>query len=161
MSSPYQRVAPAATRPSRADISPGPSRPQPSPVAIAGTGASRGDRPRLARPQPVSEAQAHRARGDAAVANGAKGIVVAGVGDGNFTTPALDALKRARAKGVNVVRSSRVGSGIIRRNIEVNDDELGSVASIALNPAKARVLLKLALTKTQDPKAIQTYFDTY
>jgi L-asparaginase len=98
---------------------------------------------------------------DAAVANGAKGIVVAGVGDGNFTTPALDALKRARAKGVIVVRSSRVGSGIIRRNIEVNDDALGSVASMALNPAKARVLLKLALTKSQDPTAIQTYFDTY
>jgi L-asparaginase/Glu-tRNA(Gln) amidotransferase subunit D len=32
---------------------------------------------------------------------------------------------------------------------------------MALNPAKARVLLKLALTKSQDPTAIQTYFDTY
>src|SRR5512145_2662102 len=42
---------------------------------------------------------------DAAVANGAKGLVVAGVGDGNMTTPALDAMKRAIAKGVVVVRS--------------------------------------------------------
>ena len=104
--------------------------------------------PRGARPVPSSPVSA-----------GAQGIVVAGVGDGNFTTPALEALKRARAKGVNVVRASRVGSGIVRRNIEVNDDQLGSVASMALNPAKSRVLLKLALTKTKDPAAIQAYFD--
>ena len=35
---------------------------------------------------------------DAAVANGAKGLVIAGVGDGNLTTPALEAVKRAIAK---------------------------------------------------------------
>jgi L-asparaginase len=98
---------------------------------------------------------------DAAVANGAKGLVIAGVGDGNLTTPALDAVKRAIAKGVVVVRSSRVGEGIVRRNIEVDDDKTGTVASMELNPAKARVLLKLALTQTSDPKKIQEYFDTY
>ena len=96
---------------------------------------------------------------DAAVANGAKGLVIAGVGDGNMTTPALDAVKRAIAKGVVVVRSSRVGEGIIRRNIEVDDDKVGTVASMELNPAKARVLLKLALTQSSDPKAIQEMFD--
>ena len=87
---------------------------------------------------------------DAAVANGAKGLVIAGVGDGNMTTPALEAVKRAIAKGVVVVRSSRVGDGIIRRNIEVDDDKVGTVASMELNPSKARVLLKLALTQTSD-----------
>jgi L-asparaginase/Glu-tRNA(Gln) amidotransferase subunit D len=30
-----------------------------------------------------------------------------------------------------------------------------------LNPAKARVLLQLALLKTSDPKTIQGYFDRY
>jgi L-asparaginase len=35
------------------------------------------------------------------------------------------------------------------------------VASIELNPAKARVLLQLALLKTKDAKAIQKYFDRY
>ena len=89
---------------------------------------------------------------DAAVANGAKGLVIAGVGDGNMTTPALDAVKRAIAKGVVVVRSSRVGEGIIRRNIEVDDDKVGTVVSKELNPSKARVLLKLALTQTSEPK---------
>jgi L-asparaginase len=98
---------------------------------------------------------------DAAVGNGAKGLVIAGVGDGNLTAPALEAVKRARAKGVAVVRSSRVGAGIVRRNIEVNDDELGTVASMELGPGKARALLQLALLKTSDPKQLQSYFDRY
>jgi L-asparaginase len=98
---------------------------------------------------------------DTAVANGAKGLVIAGVGDGNMTTPALDAVKRAIAKGVVVVRSTRVGEGIVRRNIEVDDDKMGTVASKELNPAKARVLLKLTLAQTSDPKKVQEFFDTY
>jgi L-asparaginase len=96
-----------------------------------------------------------------AVQHGAKGLVIAGVGDGNMTSPAVDAVKAAIAKGVVVVRSSRTNGGIIRRNIELNDDQLGTVASIELNPAKSRVLLQLALMKTKDSKAIQKYFDRY
>jgi L-asparaginase len=98
---------------------------------------------------------------DGAVANGAKGLVIAGVGGGNMTTPALDAVKRAIGKGVVVVRSTRVGEGMVRRNIEVDDDTVGTVASKELNPAKSRVLLKLALTQTSDPKRVQEFFDTY
>ncbi|HSP07262.1 MAG TPA: type II asparaginase [Acidobacteriota bacterium] len=98
---------------------------------------------------------------DAAVQNGAKGLVIAGVGDGNMTAPALDAVKRAIAKGVVVVRSSRTNGGIVRRNIEVNDDQIGTVAAMELNPPKARVLLKLALLKTSNSKQIQDYFDRY
>lgn len=98
---------------------------------------------------------------DAAVAHGAKGIVIAGVGDGNMTTPALEAVARAIARGVVVVRSTRAGDGIVRRNIEVDDDKIGTVASKELNPAKARVLLKLALTRSSDPKQIQQFFDKY
>ena len=90
-----------------------------------------------------------------------QGLVIAGVGDGNMTAPALEAVKAAVAKGVVVVRSSRTNGGIIRRNIEVNDDQLGTVASMELNPAKARVLLQLALLKTKDAKKIQGYFDRY
>jgi L-asparaginase len=96
-----------------------------------------------------------------AVTNGAQGLVFAGVGDGNMTAPALEAAKAAVAKGVVVVRSSRTNGGIIRRNIEVNDDQLGTVTSMELNPAKARVLLQLALLKTKDAKTIQGYFDRY
>jgi L-asparaginase len=98
---------------------------------------------------------------DAAIRNGAKGIVVAGVGDGNMTTPALDALTKAAKGGVVVVRSTRLPSGIVLRNNEVNDDEKGFVASGELNPAKSRVLLQLALTKTSDPTRIQKMFYEY
>jgi len=97
----------------------------------------------------------------AAAQNGAKGIVIAGVGDGNMTAPALEAVKKVIAKGVVVVRSSRTNGGIIRRNIEVNDDQIGTVASMELNPGKARALLQLALLKSTDAKKIQDYFDRY
>ena len=98
---------------------------------------------------------------EAAAANGAQGIVIAGVGDGNMTAPALEAVAEVIKKGVVVVRSSRVNGGIIRRNIETNDDEIGSVASMELNPAKARVLLQLALLETKDAAKIQDYFNRY
>ena len=96
-----------------------------------------------------------------AVKNGAKGLVIAGVGDGNMTAPAWEEVKKAVKAGVPVVRSSRVNGGVIRRNIEVNDDEAGTVASMELNPAKARPLLQLVLLKTKDAKKIQDYFDRY
>ena len=98
---------------------------------------------------------------DAAVKNGAKGLVIAGVGDGNMTAGALEALAKAAKGGVVVVRSTRLPEGIVLRNNEVDDDKLGLVASGELNPAKSRVLLQLALTKTQDPKRIQAMFYEY
>jgi L-asparaginase len=98
---------------------------------------------------------------DAAVRNGAKGLVIAGVGDGNMTTPALDALTKAARAGIVVVRSTRLPSGVVLRNNEVNDDEKGFVASGELNPAKSRVLLQLALTKTSDPDRVQKMFYEY
>ncbi len=98
---------------------------------------------------------------DAAIKNGAKGIVVAGVGDGNMTAPALETLAKAAKAGVAVVRSTRLASGIVLRNNEVNDDKMGFVASEELTPGKARVLLQLALTKTKDPLQIQKMFSEY
>jgi L-asparaginase len=98
---------------------------------------------------------------DAAVKLGAKGLIIAGVGDGNMTDAALDRVVAAAKAGVVVVRSSRTGSGIVYRNNEVDDDKLGLVASQELNPAKSRVLLMLALTKTSDVARIQTMFDQY
>jgi len=98
---------------------------------------------------------------EAAVRNGARGLVIAGVGDGNMTTPALEVLTRAAQQGVVVVRSTRLPAGIVLRNNEINDDEKGFVASGELNPAKSRVLLQLALTRTKDPVAIQKMFYEY
>jgi len=98
---------------------------------------------------------------DAAVAAGAKGVVIAGVGNGNMTAAALKALAGHAKKGIVGVRASRVATGRVGRNVEVKDDELGLVASMGLNPQKSRVLLRLALTKTSDPRQIQRYFDEY
>jgi L-asparaginase len=98
---------------------------------------------------------------DAAVAAGAQGVVVAGVGNGNMTKAALDALAAQAKKGIVCVRSSRVATGNVGRNVEVDDDKLGLVASLDLNPQKSRVLLRLALTRTKDPKQIQRYFVEY
>ena len=98
---------------------------------------------------------------NAAVAAGAKGIVIAGVGNGNMTKPALEALSAAARRGVVAVRSSRVATGQVGRGVEVDDDKMGFVASLGLNPQKSRVLLRLALLKTTDPQTIQRYFDEY
>jgi L-asparaginase len=98
---------------------------------------------------------------NAAVSAGAKGIVTAGVGNGNMPKAVMDALSRAAQNGVVVVRASRVPTGYVGRNVEVNDDALNFVASEELNPPKARVLLRLALTKTKDPKQVQKFFNEY
>ncbi|HEU4432562.1 MAG TPA: L-asparaginase, partial [Pyrinomonadaceae bacterium] len=92
---------------------------------------------------------------------GAKGIVIAGVGNGNMNKASLDAAANAAKKGVIVVRSSRVATGTVGRNVEVNDDELGFIASDELNPQKARLLLSLALLKQRSKSDIQTLFNTY
>jgi L-asparaginase len=98
---------------------------------------------------------------NAAAAAGARGLVIAGVGNGNMTQAAMDALAQLAKKGVVVVRSTRVLTGRVGRNVEVKDDDLNFVASLDLNPQKARVLLRVALTKTKDLKQIQRYFEEY
>jgi len=98
---------------------------------------------------------------DAAVAAGAKGLVIAGVGNGNLTQAALAALAAQARKGIVCVRSTRVTTGLVGRNVEIDDDANGFVASLGLNPQKSRVLLRLALTRTTDVKQIQRYFDEY
>ena len=98
---------------------------------------------------------------DAAVAAGAKGIVIAGVGNGNMTKAAVTAAANAVKKGVVVVRSSRVVTGNVGRNVELNDDQLGFIASDELNPQKSRILLSLALLKPHTPAQVQEMFRVY
>ena len=98
---------------------------------------------------------------DASVANGAKGIIIAGVGNGNMNKASLEAAARAAKKGVVVVRSSRVVTGTVGRNVEVNDDEMNFVASDELNPQKSRILLMLALLKPRATAELQNLFYSY
>ncbi len=89
------------------------------------------------------------------------GIVLAGVGDGNFYKDVFDVAVKAVGSGINVVRASRVPFGPTNLNGEVDDAKYHFIASLNLNPQKARVLLMLALTKTKDWQKIQQYFAEY
>ena len=75
--------------------------------------------------------------------------------------PALDALAAQARKGIVCVRSSRVATGLVGRNVEVDDDKLALVASDDLNPQKARVLLRLALLKPRSLGEVQRLFREY
>lgn len=92
---------------------------------------------------------------------GTQGIIYAGAGNGSISKDCCTALLKARQQGVVVVRSSRVGAGRIARNGEVNDDTYGFITADNLSPQKARVLLMLALTRTQNIKQIQHIFERY
>ena len=98
---------------------------------------------------------------DALTESGVHGIVNAGVGNGSLFDEVEKGLVDARAKGIIIVRSSRVGNGMVARNGEANDDELDFIVSDTLNPQKARILLMLALTQTKDTKEIQKIFWEY
>jgi len=97
----------------------------------------------------------------AAIEAGVDGIIFASVGDGNGTAKTLAALKSAAEEGVVGVISSRTGSGIVYRNSEYDFDAYQFISANDLNPQKARILLMLALTKTEDIQTIQQYFYSY
>lgn len=94
---------------------------------------------------------------EAALAAGARGLVFAGTGNGTLSEAAKHGARLAAASGVAFVRSSRVGSGHV--SAKAADRELGTIAAGALNPQKARILLRLALTRTRDRDALQDLFD--
>jgi len=85
------------------------------------------------------------------VAAGARGIV----GSGGYSEP-LAALK---GQGIVVVQSDRKGSGRVVKSEKVAAK--GQVTADNLPPHKARILLRLALTRTTDPVEIQRMFDEY
>jgi L-asparaginase len=119
----------------------------------------------------------------AIVDQGAKGIVMATAGAGAISGTQGEGIEYALEKGVFVVTSTRTGSGRIaarrrpaqsaapapgesgqdadpaaasrRRNFERR------IAAEDLAPVKARILLMLALTKTNDPAEIQRMFTEY
>jgi L-asparaginase len=101
---------------------------------------------------------------------GAKGIVIASAGAGATSGTQQDAIRYAADKGVFVVTSTRTGSGRIpvrRTGGPSSRDEADEqrrrfmLGSEDLAPVKARILLMLALSKTQDPTEIQRMFTEY
>jgi len=98
---------------------------------------------------------------DMLIAKKVDGIVIAGVGNGNFNKAFMEGVKRAVAAGIIVCRASRAPSGRVVLEDEINDKELGTIVSDDLTPQKARILLMLGLTKTKDKKQLQQYFFQY
>jgi L-asparaginase len=68
---------------------------------------------------------------------------------------------RAASQGTVIVRSSRVPTGTVSRNVEIDDDRYQFVVSDELNPAKARILLMLALMQDRSLEALQQLYYAY
>lgn len=98
---------------------------------------------------------------NAAVKAGAKGIIHSGMGNGNPYPLTMDALAKASKAGVVIARSSRVGSGRTTLHNEVDDEKYGFIATDSLNAQKARILLMLGLTKTQNKQTLQEMYFKY
>ncbi|MGI9375552.1 MAG: asparaginase [Tsuneonella suprasediminis] len=87
-----------------------------------------------------------------------RGVVVAGVGEGNMPEPVRQVLRELAVRGVAVVRASRIDEGLVDR--EPEDDANGFLAARALNPPKARILLQLMLASGVSVRAaMQAEFD--
>jgi len=95
---------------------------------------------------------------DCSVANGALGIVIAGDGNGNMNKSTLKKAASMARQGIFIIRSSRVPTGTVGRNVEVDDDANQFIVSDELNPAKARILLMLALLKKRSFQEVQELF---
>ena len=87
-----------------------------------------------------------------------RGIVIAGLGEGNMPELVRQELVARRKQGLIVVRASRIDEGLVDR--EPDDDPNGFVAARALSPPKARILLQLLIANgITDLAAIQAAFD--
>ena len=110
----------------------------------------------------------------AAVAAGAKGIVLATAGAGATSGTQTDGLDYAAQQGVFIVTSTRTGSGRVapfrpstsqkpdgNANTAQQRRRAFTVSAEDHAPLKARVLLMLALTRTGDRNEIQRIFSEY
>lgn len=89
-----------------------------------------------------------------------EGIVIAGSGSGNYSKEWIEKVNDLSHKGIIIVRSSRVGHGIVFES-PVFDKDNYTVPSNTLSPQKARVLLMLALSATKEAEKIRQIFNVY
>jgi L-asparaginase len=107
----------------------------------------------------------------AAVDAGAKGVVIAGAGAGALSGTQNEGIEYATQKGVFVVTATRTGSGRIAPpnapspDAKISDTQRRrrdfSISAEDHPPLKARILLMLALAKTNDRAEIQRIFTEY
>lgn len=87
------------------------------------------------------------------------GIIIAGVGHGNYNSAYEQCMKEAAKKGITVIRSSRITPGGVNEGAEGYDPQFP--VCYTHSPQQARILLMLALTKTHDLGEIQKIFEKY
>ena len=97
---------------------------------------------------------------------GARGIVMATAGAGALSGNQREGISAVLDQGVFVVTSSRTGGGRIRSGArraygEASENASLRIAAEDLAPLKARILLMLALSTTEDPVEIQRMFQEY
>jgi L-asparaginase len=96
-------------------------------------------------------------------ASGVKGIVFAGTGAGGLSDFEKEAVKTILSSPSEtrpvLVRSTRTGNGRVIGRKEY--DDLGYIPADTLNPQKSRILLMLALTRTNDLNEIRRMFSEY
>lgn len=93
----------------------------------------------------------------AACADGAKGLVWAGTGNGTASRAVESALAAAVTAGRVVLRASRINQGLLIPN----EDAAGQIWADTLSPWKARVLLMLALGEGYERAEISAVFATH
>lgn len=97
----------------------------------------------------VSHAGARAELIDALVAAGARGLVIAGTGNGSVHSALLQAAQRAAAAGVTVVRASRCLEGGVFGSPH---DALPSYGALTPWQARIELMLDLTLDLTLDPR---------
>lgn len=98
---------------------------------------------------------------DALQAAGTRGFVFTGTGAGMLSDVEKEIVQQSNARGSGIVfvRSNRLGNGRVLPHKE--HDDLGIVPADNLNPQKARILLMLALARTDDLSEIRRMFSEY
>lgn len=94
---------------------------------------------------------------DAAVASGAKGLVIETFGRGNVPEGAMEGIARARKAGIPVVFTTRTRGG--RVEVDAEGRALGVIGAEDLDGLKARMVLVMTLPITQDATALQGYYN--
>lgn len=89
---------------------------------------------------------------------GLDGLVIGSFAGGRISGGMLEGMKRAAAKGIPLVIASQVPQG---RIIGYPSYPFPVVFAPDLSPKKARILLLLALMKTQNKMELQTLFERY
>lgn len=91
----------------------------------------------------------------------AQGLVIAGFPTGSPTPEMHEALKTIAVRGIPVVMTNRGGRGRVRPNTMIPKNSGVYIWGDNLSPQKARILLILGLTLTNDREQLQRYFEEF